>query len=587
MKFDLSRFKKVSSTKESTTLKHPDGHSITIAHSPLSPKMREQVASLPMSGGKEAPKAKSTTTVPIQHMAEGGVKEDLKTLNAADYDDASTYAKAFTALNPGVSEGNAQAQFYIDKQAQAPLEIPKGVSTADAIAAKEAEPKTDVVTPPQAAQVEAPAQPISAATSAIPGSPVAPAGAPVTGGSQGQASPMAGANSETAALPDPTIESAYKNQVAGIAGEGAAKSALGNSQAAILKQSLPQQQQAIEHAQQTFAAATQEYNHFIDDYKNGHIDPDHYLNSQGTGEKISTAIGLILGGIGGGLTHQENPALKFLNQQIDRDVMAQQAELGKKENLLSANLKHFGDLKTALEFTAAQQRGIVQTQLEQAAAKAQSPLARAAAQQAIGALEGQNAQVFQNAAMRKTLEEAQKQGNNLDPASFVPYLPNASEADKKQILKEIGDKQNINQIKDQYMKHFDDAAKENTVVKSIGGLRTPASILSMQALMLPIIHDKEGRVNEFEQHTTNSLMPQPGDTSAKVAAKRQATLEFLNQKGAAPTAKSHGLDLDKFQSTTSSPLLRLPPQQRQYAEWAKANPNDPKAQLVLKKLGIQ
>lgn len=43
---DLSRFKKVSSDKKTTTLRHARGHEIKIAHSALTPKMKEQIESM-------------------------------------------------------------------------------------------------------------------------------------------------------------------------------------------------------------------------------------------------------------------------------------------------------------------------------------------------------------------------------------------------------------------------------------------------------------------------------------------------------------------------------------------------------------
>lgn len=45
---DLSRFKKVSSDKKTSTLRHAKGHEIKIAHSALTPKMREQLQAMPM-----------------------------------------------------------------------------------------------------------------------------------------------------------------------------------------------------------------------------------------------------------------------------------------------------------------------------------------------------------------------------------------------------------------------------------------------------------------------------------------------------------------------------------------------------------
>lgn len=66
MKFDLSRFKKIKQDNHSTTLKHPEGHTITIAHQSLNPKMKAAFAALPMhkeEGGEveeKQPKAKET-----------------------------------------------------------------------------------------------------------------------------------------------------------------------------------------------------------------------------------------------------------------------------------------------------------------------------------------------------------------------------------------------------------------------------------------------------------------------------------------------------------------------------------------------
>ena len=47
---DLSRFKKISSDKKTTTLRHSGGHEIKIAHSGLSPKMKEKLESMPVYG---------------------------------------------------------------------------------------------------------------------------------------------------------------------------------------------------------------------------------------------------------------------------------------------------------------------------------------------------------------------------------------------------------------------------------------------------------------------------------------------------------------------------------------------------------
>ena len=68
--------------------------------------------------------------------------------------------------------------------------------------------------------------------------------------------------------------------------------------------------------------------------------------------------------------------------------------------------------------------------------------------------------------------------------------------------------------------------------------------------MLPLIKDNEGRVNEFEHKAVQKFFPAPGDTDAKVAAKRKGFDEFIRTKAAAPTAKAYGIDLQKYPTTS-------------------------------------
>ena len=74
---DLSRFKKVSSDKKTTTLRHAKGHEIKIAHSGLKPKMKERLEGLPV------------------HMAEGGEPvEPIDDESPAEADDTPEDAPA-------------------------------------------------------------------------------------------------------------------------------------------------------------------------------------------------------------------------------------------------------------------------------------------------------------------------------------------------------------------------------------------------------------------------------------------------------------------------------------------------------------
>lgn len=52
---NLSSFKKLKSDSKSTTLKHPDGHTITLAHKALSPANQKELHALPFADGGEIP----------------------------------------------------------------------------------------------------------------------------------------------------------------------------------------------------------------------------------------------------------------------------------------------------------------------------------------------------------------------------------------------------------------------------------------------------------------------------------------------------------------------------------------------------
>lgn len=119
----------------------------------------------------------------------------------------------------------------------------------------------------------------------------------------------------------------------------------------------------------------------VKDIQNGKIDPSRIYNSMGTGNRVMAGISLLLGGISQGLTGaKSNPAMDVINNAVDRDIDAQKAELGKKQNLLSVNLHEYGTLKDALAATKMQIMTVAQTQVNMAAAKAGSKQALAAAQ---------------------------------------------------------------------------------------------------------------------------------------------------------------------------------------------------------------
>ncbi len=332
-------------------------------------------------------------------MADAGVVGQDGVPSSVDYDlpisDRSAIPSAPIGGNGGAPLGAqvveaAPEKFNLDRQTEALSELNKAqASQKQAESSKIGQQAAEVdAYNAQAKQAGLPAKPV----------PVDPAqvnnGAGNVGAPAYAAAP-AGNQQQTTADQDPMgmnnlakgLSGAYGQQERGITNEAIAQGQLGAENAKTLATSQQQLQDLQTQSAQHLQSLHDEYNNTVEDIKNGHIDPNHYLASLSTAGKISTGIGLFLGGIGSALTHQANPAAEFLKQAIDRDVDAQKAELGKKENLLSANMKQFNNLKDATEMTRLQIQGAAANQMQQQAAKSTDPLVRARADQLSGVVE--------------------------------------------------------------------------------------------------------------------------------------------------------------------------------------------------------
>lgn len=361
----------------------------------------------------------------------------------------------------------------------------------------------------------------------------------------------------------------------GIAEEAAAQGAQGQQEVKALDSQAQSIQNLQGETQKHFQEAMQERQLAINDLQKGHINPNQYWENKSLPQKIATAIGMILGGA---------QTADFVQHQIDKNIQAQQLNTENKHSLLNAMRGKYQDEASALDMTRVMTNDLVSNQLKKAAAQSMDPMAQARAHQNAGNLDMQSHQIIGQMASRRALLGGGLPAST-DPSVLVQAL--VPEHSQKEVFKEIKDAQNASHIQNEMMKLFDEATKENTAVRSIGGLREPPSIRNMRALALPMIHDAEGRVNEYEAKTLFDLEPKGGDLDSTIQKKRAGLINFINQKKSAPTARGFGIDLNKFASTSTDPTLKMNNQQKQFYQWAKQNPNDPKAQMVLKKLGVQ
>jgi hypothetical protein len=335
-----------------------------------------------------------------------------------------------------------------------------------------------------------------------------------------------------------------QQQISGIQNQADAESDQGNQELEATKaneQNLASLSDVYNHKLQ---GLEQERQHIVDDMANGHIDPEHYMNNMNTAGKVSTAIGLMLGGIGSAFLGQKNPAMEYLNKQIDMDVDAQKANMQGKQNLLHAVQQEFGNLQDSTQAMRVIYASKYSNDIAKAAAQSKDPIVQARAEQAIGAIKAQYAPIIQQLALKATVDHGLQTGQ-VSPEQAVQFK--VPEARQKEVFTEINNAKQTARSAKAILNAYNDMVDENSALSRLGraGTTSPAT-LKFRALTLPIIHDQEGRVNEFEQKTLTDL--EPGITNFKedtIKSNREALEQFMQHKMAASTALGYGIDLSK------------------------------------------
>lgn len=489
MKLNMSKVKKVAGDKHSSTFRHEDGHEIKVVHKALAPLQRKQLERMPL------------------HLADGG-----DTAQTLDIDSL----KQAAASDPSTPNLNLP-----------PLAGPNNMNLS---------PGTDIKILPPHPDSEAPEKPTSNA-------PDAPQAAP----QQGQPSEM----SQVASNNNSNVVGAYNQGQQGIGEQAKVQAQQSQADQKVMQEDLNARTQLAAGMQANLKDFQAHQQQFMNDYANGQIDPNHYMESRSTGQKVGNAIGLFLGGLGQGLIGGNNPAQDWINNQINRDIDAQKANLGKKKTLLEANQELFHDNILANNATRVNMNDIYDHKIQNEAAKLGTAQAKAAADMAHSKFALENAGLLQQSAMRATaLHAAQVGGGGLaDPSMLVPALvPNEHQ---KQVFGEIEAAQDTKRMGSTIMKAFETADKENTIMKTGGGmLRTPASVYALHQAMQPTFKDLEGTVRQAAMDNTfKNITPMPGDSEHTINEKREALQQYLQSKASAPTAKAYGIDLSQYNST--------------------------------------
>lgn len=694
-----SKFKKVSGDKESTTMRHEDGHEMRIAHKALSPKMRGDLAKLPsmepqkMAMGGEVLKKenydggglvtgnksdddeqerrrkaagpdvgsqtkkghtadvqpKDTTTLgQVIGYADGGQVDDdskKKTLGSIiGYPGFAEGGQAQPDLPPEQLAARDQKRSAYNRELAMSQQMnpntgePMDTPIESMFSKVQSDPLPTTIDPKawlaasntvdnanQMSAESAAAQAQSATTNAIQenqarqaaGLPLVPVPGQMPAGAAPSSQPTldaamqapppaatpASTDAASKALGTPSSQDvlgqAYNDQLHGTNALAKAEADLGKKRADALQSQMDYTKKAVADYDANVHGLNNELDAAWHDVQNKHIDPQAFWNNKNTAGKVSTMIGLVLGGLAGGLTGKGgNQALDFMNKQIDHDIDAQKAELGKSENLLSYNMKKFGNLNAATEMTRAMQMSMTANQLDQAAATAQGPEAKARAQMMSGEIKAKFYPIIQKNAIMMTLSKLKAEVGNdpskanmyfdtlakVDPAAakdqrerFVPgfgWANNEKDATELKDTKSALDQTKsivtrLLQINDTPGKAFSPdmrAEAESLRLQLIGSVRTPLF---------------GNRFNETELHLLEGIARSPTAVLNLDSATRKSltTLVGSMDQKFNFALKAHGLNVPSKES-------QLSPQQQSYAKWAKANPKDPRAQAVLSKLGM-
>jgi len=587
MKINLKDWQKQSADDKCTTFINKHGHELRVAHNALSKKMQAALSKLPK-------------------YAEGGVvkgEEDEEKKKAKKEEPGMLESAANVISAPIEQLGDWFAANKAENDLRNPTGLPEGSGMLAAQGTMGALPEQPAPQSMLAAEEQGRAPMAGGMAQAAP-VPMGPEAPPVAGQMPPQGGPAAvgpvpappSQANVSAAIP--VQAGALDTQIAGQRAEAKALGALGKQEAAVLEKQAQDIQALQQNYEEQRKAVSQEIDAVVADYRNGEIDPNRVWGNKNTGQRIGTAIGLLLGGLGAGLAGGENQALAMLNKEIDRDIDAQKANMDKNKGLISILNQKLGNVDAATNMARAIALEGAASQLKMAEARAKDPIAKARAQQAIGALMAEKEKAMKPVIVASQIQQL-KQAARANPAQAEAALnamemvdPKAAESMRQLHVPGMGFANSNEGAKTvREMQGMVNSAKGG-IQELLNMTDKPGKSLSLQqrakaetisqalvgALRLPITGP--GAMSDQERAMLERLVANPTAIFSLDSNNRTRLKELQRHldRGLVNAAKSNGLQIN--------PAASLPPDQQKFYEWAKKNPNDPKAKLILQKLNV-
>lgn len=507
MKLDLSKFKKKHEDANSVTMEHSDGHQIKIAKQALSSHMQRRLGELKFAEGGEVHED-------VRNMPELNLKEE-------------------NAKNSRVAPETKKRNVDIPKPP--PLEPIKGYAEGGDVEEEQQLTTTTPTTTSGLAQ-DTSTTPTAPAEEAPPTNVSIPQAAPM----QQQAAPM---------NPMAAYQPGMNQEAAGINKQAAAQGQLGEDTAALARDQQQRQLDIQKLHQDSWNKLEQERVNLQSDINNGHIDPQRFMSSKTDTGRVMTAIGLLLGGIGQGMAHlSSNPAMDVLQKQIEQDIDAQKAEMGKKQNLLSANMHQFDNLRDATNMSRVMLADQYIAKLEEAKAKATTPMAKANADIAIGQLKQKYAPLQAAVAQSQAVRQGVAEGKIPLAQAVVAVIPKEHQAKALEEIKQSETAQRAAKGVEQAMHQV--AELQSTKNRLMNPVQSKSQIDALNLQIGALGKEMFGRLNEQELKMLANSQVGITDSPQTIAVKINNLRSLINKQSSTPTLNAYGLSAPKMAPAT-------------------------------------
>ncbi len=562
IKLDLKRFKHIKSDKHSTTLQHPDGHTITMAHSALGPEAKQQLMALSHIAKDAQTDANSDE---LKHkMAKGGkISEDQAYRPPKKGPTVSHEGTKVKIEKPRESFGEIKMKYAEGGQAhqcegskychecgkpmQRYAEGTDQVQVPDDIRFAQEEAQKDNQVPIQQEQSQSGSPSMWEDIKSIPGRLLNTAEAPafygkaadmankVTGGLFNPIAPHATPPAMRPGVDVPTTTLTAKEEQ-----QPASQVDQSNMGAPTLDKMNPASEAPPKPTEQEYKApktdmtsdfrenknldeafkvpempkdfdqmrqeaATDHQKEMFDwanDLHNGHITPKTYsslFHDKGVVGKIGTIFSLMLGGMGGALTGTPNAGLAMMDKVISNDLEAQKQSKTNAQNFLRLSQEH--------EYQKAQEKLI----------GSQGPLNRAQAAN----LKVQTDAIAWNMAKARAYQTALQAA--VDAAKKYPNDPRAQQHLAMMATAVQGKTQDLN---------AETSAQEALLNFSMGkGNQNDPEAAFQQQQMMRRMQGQGELANSAEQHHIAGIASPTSQPVDETTRKELGSMNMVNRKG--------------------------------------------------------